>query len=56
VAFDPRHRHGRSVPVRNGTKDKGFASNWMERVEPEKPSHAFPEMTSSRCVANQAEK
>jgi hypothetical protein len=41
--------------VRNGTKDKGFAWVWMERVEPKKPRVANAEVLAVR-VANNADK
>ena len=41
--------------VRNGANDKGFAWNWMERVEPKKPRVPRDDVLAVR-VANQAEK
>ena len=41
--------------VRNGIKDKGFAWNWMERVEPKKPRVPRDDVLAVR-VANQVEK
>jgi hypothetical protein len=41
--------------VRNGAKDKGFAWNWMERVEPKRPKVPRDDVLAVR-VANQAEK
>ena len=41
--------------VRNGTKRKGFAWTWNERVEPKKPRVPNPRVLAVR-VANNAEK
>jgi hypothetical protein len=41
--------------VRNGSKQKGIAWIWMERVEPKKPRVPQPEVIAIR-VANQSEK
>ena len=41
--------------VRNGGKDKGFAWNWMERVEPKEPKVPRHDVLAVR-VANQVEK
>jgi hypothetical protein len=41
--------------VRNGTKEKGFAWVWMERVDPKKPRIANPDVLAVR-VANDGEK
>ena len=41
--------------VRNGKKDKGFAWEWKERVEPKQPRVANPKVLAVR-VANEGEK
>jgi hypothetical protein len=41
--------------VRNGSKQKGIAWIWMERVEPKKPRVPQPEVIAIR-VSNQSEK
>ena len=44
-----------SFSVRIGSKEKGFAWVWMERIEPKKPRVANPDVLAVR-VANQTEK